>query len=129
MSTTNNNNNSTIQSDKNFSIHGNAISEVVEVPMSVINRPLPSELNKEKVDEMKNLLNNPEHDQDLTPIDIHHVKYEDNDYYFAFGGCHRFAAHKELNKPTIRAKLISTPPSMINTYLGASSPFKKIIKK
>ncbi|CAO3625950.1 unnamed protein product [Cunninghamella blakesleeana] len=116
------------QSDKNFSIHGNSVAEVIDVPMSVIHRPIPSELNQDKVKEMKLLLNDPEHDKDLTPIDIHHVKYENNDYYFAFGGCHRFAAHKELNKPTIRAKLINTPPSMINHYLGASSPFLRKLK-
>lgn len=51
--------------------------------------------------------------------------YKGNDYYFAFGGCHRWAASKELGKETIRAKLIDTPPSVISIYLGSSSPFKE----
>lgn len=46
------------------------------------------------------------------------------DYYFAFGGCHRWAAVKQLGLPTIRARLIKLSPSAINTYLGASSPFR-----
>lgn len=48
-----------------------------------------------------------------------------NNYYFAFGGCHRWAAVKQLGLPTIRARLIKVSPSAIDTYLGASSPFRK----
>ncbi|KAG0172159.1 Sulfiredoxin [Apophysomyces sp. BC1034] len=110
----------------NFSIHGNAIEEVHDIPLSAVNRPIPSILDRAKVEEMKNLLQDPEHQEELTPIDVHHVQYKGDDYYFAFGGCHRWAAHKELKKETIRGKLIKTPPSVIKTYLGASSPFKDV---
>ncbi|CEG71332.1 Sulfiredoxin [Rhizopus azygosporus] len=109
----------------NFSIHGNAIKDVYDVPMSAINRPIPSQLDREKVEHMKTVLQTPEREQELTPIDVHHVEYKGQDYYFAFGGCHRWAASKELGKETIRAKLIDTPASVINTYLGSSSPFKE----
>ncbi|CAO3699929.1 unnamed protein product [Rhizopus microsporus] len=109
----------------NFSIHGNAIKDVYDVPMSAINRPIPSQLDREKVERMKTVLQTPEREQELTPIDVHHVEYKGQDYYFAFGGCHRWAASKELGKETIRAKLIDTPASVINTYLGSSSPFKE----
>ncbi|KAI9009318.1 ParB/Sulfiredoxin [Phycomyces nitens] len=108
----------------NFSIHGNAVSEVCDIPLSVVNRPIPSQLDRAKVEEMKTILQTDDRKDDLTPIDIHHVEYKGQDYYFAFGGCHRWAAHKELSKETIKGKLISTPPSVINTYLGSSSPFK-----
>ncbi|KAI8394163.1 ParB/Sulfiredoxin [Radiomyces spectabilis] len=108
----------------NFSIHGNAVSEVYDIPMSCINRPIPSQLDRDKVEEMKRALQDENHNQDLTPIDVHHVKYKGDDYYFAFGGCHRWAAHKELGRETIRGKLINTPPGVIKTYLGSSSPFK-----
>ncbi|KAI9316723.1 ParB/Sulfiredoxin [Dichotomocladium elegans] len=108
----------------NFSIHGNSVAEVYDIPMSVINRPIPSILDRSKVEEMKNVLQQEEHQEDLTPIDVHHVQYKGEDYYFAFGGCHRWAAHKELGRETIRGKLIHTPPAMMKTYLGASSPFK-----
>ncbi|KAL1925003.1 uncharacterized protein VTP21DRAFT_4657 [Calcarisporiella thermophila] len=108
----------------NFSIHGNQVDEVVDIPLSVVNRPIPSILDDEKVKEMKKVIEAGKAEK-LTPVDIHHVKHNGNDYYFAFGGCHRWAAHKEMGKNTIRAKLINTPPSMINTYLGSSSPFKE----
>ncbi|KAI8144893.1 ParB/Sulfiredoxin [Fennellomyces sp. T-0311] len=108
----------------NFSIHGNSVEEVYDIPMSAINRPIPSILDRKKVEGMKKAMEEEEHKNDLTPIDVHHVKYKDQDYYFAFGGCHRWAAHKELGKETIRGKLINTPPAMIKTYLGSSSPFK-----
>ncbi|KAG0746133.1 hypothetical protein G6F57_003082 [Rhizopus arrhizus] len=109
----------------NFSIHGNAIKKIFDVPMSVINRPIPSQLDRVKVEDMKHVLKSPGREKELTPIDVHHVVYKGNDYYFAFGGCHRWAASKELGKETIRAKLIDTPPSVINIYLGSSSPFKE----
>ncbi|RCH88592.1 Sulfiredoxin, partial [Rhizopus stolonifer] len=98
---------------------------VYDVPMSVINRPIPSQLDREKVENMKVVLEEPGRENELTPIDVHHVVYKGDDYYFAFGGCHRWAASKEMEKETIRAKLIDTPVSVINTYLGSSSPFKE----
>ncbi|KAG0748450.1 hypothetical protein G6F57_006423 [Rhizopus arrhizus] len=117
-------NNTEISVD-NFSIHGNAVKEVFDVPMSVINRPIPSQLDREKVEKMKVVLGTPGKEDELTPIDVHHVVYKGQDYYFAFGGCHRWEASKEMGKETIRAKLIDTPASVINTYLGSSSPFKE----
>ncbi|KAI9277132.1 ParB/Sulfiredoxin [Phascolomyces articulosus] len=108
----------------NFSIHGHSVEEVYDIPMSAINRPIPSILDREKVEGMKKAMQTEEHKDDLTPIDVHHVQYKGQDYYFAFGGCHRWAAHKELGKENIRGKLINTPPAMMKTYLGASSPFK-----
>lgn len=46
-------------------------------------------------------------------------------YYYAFGGCHRWEAHRRLATPTIRAKLVRVSPHTISTYLGASSPFRR----
>ncbi|KAI9258244.1 ParB/Sulfiredoxin [Sporodiniella umbellata] len=107
----------------NFSIHGGSIEAIHDVPMTVINRPIPSQLDREKVENMKTVLADPSRVHELTPIDVHHVKHQGNEYYFAFGGCHRWAASKETDQETIRAKLIETPVSVINTYLGSSSPF------
>lgn len=36
--------------------------------MSVINRPIPSQLDKEKVEHMKEVLQTPERENELTPI-------------------------------------------------------------
>jgi sulfiredoxin len=46
-------------------------------------------------------------------------------FYFAFGGCHRWEAAKRLGLATIPAKVIRVAPAVINTYLGASSPFRR----
>lgn len=48
-----------------------------------------------------------------------------NDYYFAFGGCHRWEAHKQLKRGTIRAKLIKTTPKSLSVYLGRN-PFANL---
>ena len=62
---------------------------------------------------------------DLTPIEVLHVERGADDYYFAFGGCHRWEAHKRLNKPSIKAKLIKTTPQSLSVYLGRD-PFEKL---
>ena len=54
----------------------------------------------------------------FTPIEVLWVQKGDDDFYFAFGGCHRWEAHKRLQKPTIRAKLVKTTPASLSIYLG-----------
>lgn len=56
---------------------------------------------------------------------VSHSDEAGNDYLFAFGGCHRWAAAQRLGNEVIRARLVRVPPSVISTYLGASSPFAK----
>jgi uncharacterized ParB-like nuclease family protein len=51
-----------------------------------------------------------------------HVADGGDDYYFSFGGCHRWAATQRLGLPTIRAWLIPAPPSALAVFLGASHP-------
>ncbi len=70
----------------------------------------------------------------MTPIDVMWVEKEEGNYYFSFGGCHRylfgetvmkcrFEAAKRLKLSFVRCKIIKVEPSTIRTYLGASSPF------
>ncbi|WWC72519.1 uncharacterized protein I206_106481 [Kwoniella pini CBS 10737] len=106
----------------------NEESPIHNVPMKIIRRPLPSELDENKVlkfmKEMKD-------GDTFTPIEIIKVKSTlksnpngpKENFYFSMGGCHRFEATKRLNFETIRAKIIEVPPSQMRIYLGAGSPF------
>ncbi|PNW83270.1 hypothetical protein CHLRE_05g232800v5 [Chlamydomonas reinhardtii] len=96
-------------------------SEVHDVPMRVITRPLQSTVERAKVDDFKEKI---KAGVQLTPIEVVWVERPEGSYYFSFGGCHRWAAHTELGSETIPAKLIRVSPATINTYLGSSSPFR-----
>ena len=62
---------------------------------------------------------------DLPPIDVLWIKgtkVPGANYYFAFGGCHRWEAHKRTNQETIAAKLVRANPQDLKVYLGSSAP-------
>lgn len=135
------------------SIFVSSDAPVYDVPMSVIHRPLPSSTDENKVSTSHNTqgglqCNTTSHQQhhsasrgsslqvqqfvgrmqqgdDFTPIEVLWVEKCDNDYYFAFGGCHRWEAHKRLKRPTIKAKLVRTTPKSLSVYLGRD-PFERL---
>ncbi len=142
----------TQENEDHMSIHTRSIKEIHEVPMRFITRGLASELDDAKVQSLIETLRDPQTQHKVPPIDVFWVQGQENpqnNYYFAFGGCHRwginiqnddmycvalnsnnlfrvcewrFEAHRRMGAPTIRAKIVRATASDIHTYLGSATP-------
>eukprot|EP00128_Syssomonas_multiformis_P000851 Colp12_sorted_trinity150504_noHs@14433 len=106
------------------SVHTANIEEIYDMPIDAIIRPIPSILCEKKVEGLiETISDEGKRIQEVPPIDVLWVKgSEGGDYYFAFGGCHRFAAHQRLGSKTIRVKLVPASESDLRVYMGSSTP-------
>lgn len=112
-----------MSTDQESSIHSKHIAEVHNVPISVLIRPFASVLDNVKVESLMKTIQNEGESDNVPPIDVLWVKRrEGGDYFYSFGGCHRYEAYKRLNRETIPCKLFRSTTGDLRTYLGSSTP-------
>lgn len=91
--------------------------------MDVIIRPLVLEVNNEKVQSLMDTLEDPSNASSVPPIDVLWIiGSEGGNYFYSFGGCHRYTAHKRLGRKSIPAKLVKSTIDDLRVYLGSSTP-------
>lgn len=93
------------------------------MPLSAIIRPIPSRLDNCKVERLKKDLTEDMERDDIDPIDVLHIiGSEGGHYFYAFGGCHRYAAYTQMKKEWVKVRLVPSTLATLRLYLGDSTP-------
>ncbi len=97
--------------------------QVIDVPLSVIVRPLDTPVDEAKVASLQETLRDAP--ANVPPITLLWITGEQGgQYFFSFGGCHRYEAHKRAGAHTVRAVLQRATLADLRTFLGSSAPAK-----
>ncbi|XP_002730594.1 sulfiredoxin-1-like [Saccoglossus kowalevskii] len=110
-----------VASTEKSSIQAGHITEVHNVPINVLIRPIPSVLEEEKVLSLMNTIENEE--SSVPPVDVLWIQgRQGGNYFYSFGGCHRYEAYKRLKLEFIPCKLFKSTVNDLRNYLGCSTP-------
>ncbi|KAI3405752.1 hypothetical protein KGF56_001359 [Candida oxycetoniae] len=106
------------------------------VPLHEIRRPIPPVLDHQKIDAMVSTLKGVPMESatckieditggELPPIDVFKIREEGKNYYFAFGGCHRFQAYDKISKENgkevlVKCRILPATRKTLKIYLGSS---------
>ena len=98
---------------------------VADVPLSAITRPLDTPVDEAKVRSLMETLRDPATAGNVPPVTLLWLTGENGgQYYFSFGGCHRYTAHQRLGSETMRAVLQRATLAELRLVLGASTPIR-----
>lgn len=106
--------------------------KIQNIPLNQIRRPIPPVLDNDKINSMVSTLNGVPQSSatcqiediipgELPPVDVFQVREKGKNYFFAFGGCHRFQAYDTKGGETlVRCKILPATRSSLKVYLGGS---------
>lgn len=93
------------------------------VPLSVITRPIATPVDEAKVASLMATLRDASTADQVPPITLLRLTGDaGGQYYYSFGGCHRYEAHKRLGSAEVPAVLQRASLADLRVFLGASTP-------
>ena len=109
-----------------------SLLKLAYIPLNEIRRPIPPVLDHDKINLMVSTLNGVPTASatcevgdivagELPPIDVFKVREHGKNYYFAFGGCHRFQAYERLGPESlVKCRILPATRDSLKVYLGGS---------